>query len=169
MTVPVGLATYVFLPDTPYTTRALFLTQEEKDIAAARVLKAGKAAPEKVTVATFKRILRSWKWYAFVVGYVVSSSPSDKLHSILRNDLAIWLLMRRQRLLRHLAQVRRILGRRSKHHAHRHLAHLGDLCCTLGFPVGLYGQPIRLAVDTNGKNGNAGDTLSWLTWYSAGP
>jgi ACS family pantothenate transporter-like MFS transporter len=71
MTVPVGLATYVFLPDTPYTTRAWFLTQDERDIAAARVLKAGKAAPEKVTVATFKRILKSWKWYAFVMGYVV--------------------------------------------------------------------------------------------------
>ena len=111
MTVPVGLATYVFLPDTPYTTRAWFLTQEEKDIAAARVLKAGKAAPEKVTVATFKRILRSWKWYAFVLGYVVSRSLSNVLHSILRNGPAIWLLMRRQRLLRHLAQVRRILGR----------------------------------------------------------
>ena len=151
MTVPVGLATYVFLPDTPYTTRAWFLTQEEKEIAAARVLKAGKAAPEKVTVATFKRILRSWKWYAFVLGYVVSSSPSDKLHSILRNDPAIWLLMRRQWLLRHLAQVRRILGRRSKHHAHRHLADLSDLCRTLGLFVGLHGQQIRLAVDTNGK------------------
>lgn len=138
MTIPVGLATYVFLPDTPYTTRAWFLTQEEKDIAAARVLKAGKAAPEKVTVATFKRILRSWKWYTFVLGYVVSSSPSDRFYSILRNDSAIWLFMRRQRLLRHLAQVRRILGRRSKHNAHRHLAHLGDLCCTLGFPVGLH-------------------------------
>jgi len=72
MTVPVGLATYVFLPDTPYTTRAWFLTQNERDIAAARVLKAGKAAPEKITVATFKRILKSWKWYAFVAGYVVS-------------------------------------------------------------------------------------------------
>jgi ACS family pantothenate transporter-like MFS transporter len=74
MTVPVGLATYVFLPDTPHTTRAWFLTQDEKDMAAARVLKAGKAAPAKITAQTFKRILSSWKWYAFVLGYVVSES-----------------------------------------------------------------------------------------------
>lgn len=80
MTVPMGLATYVFLPDTPYTTHAWFLTQIEKDMAAARVLKAGKAAPAKLTVQTFKNILSSWKWYAFVLGYTVSITlpcPAD--------------------------------------------------------------------------------------------
>lgn len=71
MTVPVGLATYIFLPDTPYTTRAWFLTEDERELAKERVIRAGKAAPVKVTLATFKRILSSWKWYAFVVGYVV--------------------------------------------------------------------------------------------------
>jgi ACS family pantothenate transporter-like MFS transporter len=81
MAVPFGLATYVFLSDTPYTTRAWFLTQNEQDIAAARVLKAGKGAPEKITVATFKRILKSWKWYAFVVGYVVSDCRSALSHN----------------------------------------------------------------------------------------
>jgi ACS family pantothenate transporter-like MFS transporter len=72
MTVPVGLATYVFLPDTPYTTRAWFLSQNERDMAAARVIKAGKAAPAKITFRTFKKVLGSWRWYAFVLGYVVS-------------------------------------------------------------------------------------------------
>lgn len=71
MTVPVGLATYFFLPDTPYTTNAWFLTQEERDLAAERVQKAGKAAPVNITVKTFKKILSSWRWYAFVIGYVV--------------------------------------------------------------------------------------------------
>lgn len=79
MTIPVGLATYVFLPDTPYTTNAWFLTQNERDIAAARVLKAGKAAPTKMTAQTFKNILSSWKWYAFVLGYVVSKSAIDSV------------------------------------------------------------------------------------------
>jgi ACS family pantothenate transporter-like MFS transporter len=77
MTIPVGLATYVFLPDTPHTTRAWFLTQDEKDMAAARVLRAGKAAPAKITAQTFKRILSSWKWYAFVLGYVVREPLSS--------------------------------------------------------------------------------------------
>jgi hypothetical protein len=80
MTVPVGLATYVFLPDTPYTTRAWFLSQDERDMAAARVIKAGKAAPAKITANTFRKVLSSWRWYAFVLGYVVSMN-GDSLNS----------------------------------------------------------------------------------------
>jgi ACS family pantothenate transporter-like MFS transporter len=46
-------------------------------MAAARVLRAGKAAPAKITAQTFKRILSSWKWYAFVLGYVVREPLSS--------------------------------------------------------------------------------------------
>lgn len=73
MTVPVGIATFFVLPDTPYTTKARFLTPKECDIAIERVQKAGKAAPAGVTLETFKRVLTKWRWYAFVIGYVVSS------------------------------------------------------------------------------------------------
>lgn len=72
MTVPVGIATFFVLPDTPYTTKARFLTSKECDIAIERVQKAGKAAPAGVTLETFRRVLTKWRWYAFVVGYVVS-------------------------------------------------------------------------------------------------
>ncbi|EXJ77096.1 hypothetical protein A1O3_10254 [Capronia epimyces CBS 606.96] len=71
MTVPVGLATFLLLPDTPYTSRAWYLTMDERHLAEERVRKAGKAPPVKITRATFKKILSSWKWYAFVVGYVL--------------------------------------------------------------------------------------------------
>lgn len=74
MTIPVGIAAFFFLPDTPYTTNSWFLTVEERELAKERVLKAGKAPPVKITPATFKKILSSWKWYAFVLGYVVSLS-----------------------------------------------------------------------------------------------
>ncbi|KAB2579275.1 Pantothenate transporter liz1 [Lasiodiplodia theobromae] len=73
MTVPVGLATFFILPDTPYTTRAWFLTEEECELSVERVRKAGKAAPVKITLNTFVRILSRWRWYAFVLGYVASS------------------------------------------------------------------------------------------------
>lgn len=75
MTLPVGVATYFLLPDTPYTTRVWFLSQCERELAKDRVLKAGKAAPVTITLGTFKKILGSWKWYAFVLGYVVSFLP----------------------------------------------------------------------------------------------
>lgn len=72
MTIPVGIATFFLLPDTPYTTRVWFLTERERELAKERVQKAGKAPPVKINLATFKKILSSWKWYAFVLGYVVS-------------------------------------------------------------------------------------------------
>jgi ACS family pantothenate transporter-like MFS transporter len=58
----------------------------------------------------------------------------------------------------------RIFSRRSKHHAHRDLAHLGDLCRALGFFVGLHGQQIRLAVDNNGRTCSRCGSFSRLTW-----
>ncbi|KAM0551198.1 hypothetical protein ACHAPJ_008540 [Fusarium lateritium] len=71
MTVPVGLATYFFLPDTPYTTKSRFLTSQECELALERVQKAGKAKPAGVTFKTVKRVLTKWRWYAFVFAYIV--------------------------------------------------------------------------------------------------
>lgn len=65
MTVPVGFITAYFLPDTPHTTRAFFLTKEEKELALARVQKAGKAAPVPLTFAKVKKILTGWRKFAF--------------------------------------------------------------------------------------------------------
>jgi hypothetical protein len=64
MTVPVGLATVLCLPDTPHKTRAWFLTQADKDLALERVEKAGKAAPVPLTFAKIKRILGRWSMTA---------------------------------------------------------------------------------------------------------
>ncbi|KAL1595657.1 hypothetical protein SLS60_009346 [Paraconiothyrium brasiliense] len=74
MTVPVGFMTWFILPDTPYTTKSWFLSEEEKQLAIERVREAGKAAPVPLTIATFKVILTRWRWYAFVFGYVLYGS-----------------------------------------------------------------------------------------------
>ncbi|CAK4031078.1 pantothenate transporter liz1 [Lecanosticta acicola] len=74
MTVPVGFATWFALPDTPYKTKAWYLSEDEKQLAIERIRKAGKAAPAKVSLATFKRVLGGWHWYAFVLGYVIYGS-----------------------------------------------------------------------------------------------
>lgn len=60
MTVPVGLVTFFFLPDTPHKTRAWFLTQDDKDLALRRVEEAGKAPPASLTWRKAGRILRGW-------------------------------------------------------------------------------------------------------------
>ncbi|KAL4749656.1 hypothetical protein BDW72DRAFT_204627 [Aspergillus terricola var. indicus] len=72
MTVPVGIATFFILPDTP-------------EIAKERVTRAGKAAPVKVTLSTIKGILESWKRYAFVLGYVLYGSSCENLSVADRN------------------------------------------------------------------------------------
>jgi hypothetical protein len=56
MTVPVGIATILFLPDTPHTTRAWFLTKDECVLGIERVEKAGKAPPVPITWAKLRRI-----------------------------------------------------------------------------------------------------------------
>lgn len=76
MTVPVGIATYFFLPDLPDTTTAWFLTEEERALAVARVRKVGTAPPKPLTLRTFSRIMTRWRWYAFVLSYVVCHVPS---------------------------------------------------------------------------------------------
>ncbi|KAL4787746.1 major facilitator superfamily domain-containing protein [Aspergillus varians] len=86
MTIPVGAATFFFLPDTPYTTRVWFLSERERELATERVRRAGKAAPVKIRLETFKRILTSWKWYAFVAGYVLYGSSCGG-----NGFFAIWL------------------------------------------------------------------------------
>lgn len=60
MTVPVGLVTFFFLPDTPHKTRAWFLTEEDKEMAVRRIEEAGKAPPAKLTWKKAGRILRGW-------------------------------------------------------------------------------------------------------------
>lgn len=72
MTVPVGIATFFFFPDTPYKKKPWFLTEEEHAIALRRVQNVGIAPPAKITWRTFTRILGRWRIYAFVLGYVVS-------------------------------------------------------------------------------------------------
>lgn len=98
MTLPVGIATFFLLPDTPHTTRVWFLSKKERELAKERVLKAGKAAPVKITLGTFKKILGSWKWYAFVLGYVVSILMLRTCTRQLTGQLvriALWIIMRR--------------------------------------------------------------------------
>ncbi|RFU34101.1 hypothetical protein B7463_g2257, partial [Scytalidium lignicola] len=71
MTVPVGLATIILLPDTPHTSRAWYLTKEELAFGLERVQKAGKAPPVPITWSKVRRIFTRWRWYALVLGYIL--------------------------------------------------------------------------------------------------
>ncbi|KAL4789071.1 hypothetical protein BDV19DRAFT_395389 [Aspergillus venezuelensis] len=86
MTMPAGITTFFFLPDTPHTTRVWFLSERERDLAKERLKRAGKAPPVKITFKTFKNILGTWKWYVFVIGYVLYGSSCGG-----NGYFAIWL------------------------------------------------------------------------------
>lgn len=63
MTLPVGLVTALFFPDTPHTTRAFFLTGEEKELGLRRALNAGKAAPAPLTLKRIANVLKGWRMW----------------------------------------------------------------------------------------------------------
>jgi ACS family pantothenate transporter-like MFS transporter len=65
MTVPVGIATILFLPDTPHTTLAWFLTKDECALGLARVEKAGKAPPVPITWQKLRRIFTRWSMHIY--------------------------------------------------------------------------------------------------------
>ncbi|KAK0456374.1 pantothenate transporter liz1 [Armillaria borealis] len=73
MTVPCGIAVLCFLPDLPSNTRAFYLTEEEKKFALDRAIALGKsqAGEKRFGFSLAKRMLTTWKWYAFVIVYVV--------------------------------------------------------------------------------------------------
>ncbi|KAK6084483.1 major facilitator superfamily transporter [Seiridium cupressi] len=73
MTLPVGIVTAFFFPDTPHKTTAFFLSKEERELGIARIQRAGKAAPAALTFSKAGKILRSWRWWLLVLGYVNSS------------------------------------------------------------------------------------------------
>jgi ACS family pantothenate transporter-like MFS transporter len=60
MTVPVGIVTILFLPDTPHTTHAWYLSKDECALAVERVEKAGKAPPVPITWAKIRRMFTRW-------------------------------------------------------------------------------------------------------------
>lgn len=60
MTVPVGIATLFFYPDVPHNTRAWYLNEDEIRLGIARVQKAGKAPPAKISLSKILQVLKKW-------------------------------------------------------------------------------------------------------------
>jgi hypothetical protein len=77
-------------------------------------------------------MLLSWDMWSVGEGHL------PVLRLSLTMQPAVRILMRRQRVFRHLAQVRGLLCRRSEYSSYGHIAHLGCVCCSLGFLVGLH-------------------------------
>lgn len=67
ITVAVALFGFVFFPDTPYKTRAFYLTADERRRCVQRLVEDGRAETTRFTWSLFLRTLQSWQLYVLTV------------------------------------------------------------------------------------------------------
>ncbi|KAM3555788.1 hypothetical protein ARSEF4850_005835 [Beauveria asiatica] len=77
MTMPVALYGFVFFPDTPQTTRAFYLTDEEKALARSRVPQTAEEGQSPMTLAFVNKVLTSWYWWGFVMLWVIAGETES--------------------------------------------------------------------------------------------
>jgi MFS transporter, ACS family, pantothenate transporter len=75
ITLPIALYGFLLFPDTPRTTKAPYLTGDERSLAIARV-------PEVIehtnlTWRFLKRVLLSWQWWGFVLLWVIAGETES--------------------------------------------------------------------------------------------
>ncbi|KAJ5979735.1 Pantothenate transporter liz1 [Penicillium waksmanii] len=76
ITIPIAIYGFMLFPDTPTTTKAPYLSSEERAMAIARI---PESAAEKVplNLAFAKRLFTSWYWYAFVMLWVIAGETES--------------------------------------------------------------------------------------------
>ncbi|KAJ3957632.1 hypothetical protein N0V92_005810 [Colletotrichum tropicale] len=75
MTIPVAIYGFIFFPDTPHTTKAFYLTEEERKLAASRVPEIQEKSP--LTFRFAKKVLTSWYWWGFVMLWIIAGETES--------------------------------------------------------------------------------------------
>lgn len=82
ITLPVAVYGFFLFPDTPSTSNAPYLSEEERALAISRVPHVPKQSP--LTFAFVKRVFSSWYWYGFVMLWIIAGeSESFSTNSLL--------------------------------------------------------------------------------------
>lgn len=74
-TIPVAIYGFFLFPDTPYTTTAPYLSEEERALARSRVPRTEERSP--ITLAFVKKVLTSWYWWGFVMLWVIAGETES--------------------------------------------------------------------------------------------
>ncbi|KAK5729755.1 hypothetical protein LTR17_011721 [Elasticomyces elasticus] len=98
ISLPIALSGYFFLPDTPETCRAMYLTPEERDFGRKRMELEGRKGRAPYTRAKIARIFSSWHIYLLTLLYICfnngNSGASPAFAQFLRHSkdpkYAIW-------------------------------------------------------------------------------
>lgn len=77
ITMPVALYGFIFFPDTPQTTTAFYLTEEEKELARSRMPNMAAEEQSPMTLAFVKKVLTSWYWWGFVMLWVIAGETES--------------------------------------------------------------------------------------------
>ncbi|KAM5352620.1 hypothetical protein ACJ41O_005342 [Fusarium nematophilum] len=75
ITVPVALYGFFLFPDTPHTTTAFYLSEEERALAISRVPPVEERPP--LTFRFAKKVLTSWFWWGFVVLWIIAGETES--------------------------------------------------------------------------------------------
>lgn len=75
LTIPVAIYGFFLFPDTPFTTTAFYLSEEEKQLARERVPPPPEQRP--LTFSFAKKVLSSWKWWGFVVLWIFAGETES--------------------------------------------------------------------------------------------
>jgi ACS family pantothenate transporter-like MFS transporter len=70
ISIPIAIFGYWLIPDAPSNSRAFYLKDVDKQVAAQRMVRAGRAEPKGITWGKLKSVLTHWPIYVFVVPYV---------------------------------------------------------------------------------------------------
>lgn len=69
LAIPVAIYGFIFYPDTPQNTTAFYLSEREKARSRERIDEEGRTPSGKLNIGVFKRVLTSWQFYTFTLGY----------------------------------------------------------------------------------------------------
>lgn len=84
ITIPVAIYGYYFFPDTPYTTSAFYLSDDEKQLARQRVPLIERGEPI-LTKNFLNRVLTSWHLYAFCFLWILGNCSESQGNQQLLN------------------------------------------------------------------------------------
>ncbi|KAK9490619.1 major facilitator superfamily domain-containing protein [Lipomyces doorenjongii] len=69
ISLPIGLFGYFAIPDFPTTSRAVWLTDRDKEYSIRRMTEVGRKGTKKMTVKRFFQIFTGWRFWAFITPY----------------------------------------------------------------------------------------------------
>lgn len=75
LTIPVALYGFFLFPDTPHTTTAVYLTEDERQLAKSRVPLVEEHP--RLAFSFAKKVLTSWYWWGFVVLWIIAGETES--------------------------------------------------------------------------------------------